>query len=360
MSAMMKRRRMPKGCTIDGVKMREDCGLNIEKLTLPLPEPKTDTESPAGVDGVIDYSEVDGDVCFENRKIKIEFGVSPEDRWKFAYALDKYDLLSMLNGRRSKVIFDDDPDFYYEGRLRVTSYTPYAIVPKITVEMDAYPFKRDVLKQHLQFRVPYALYLKSSDFTFDSSKSTAQYRNEWSANAGPYHADNEPGFIVRGEEGEVSAWRLNIDPDKHYAFYIQQYRLVKEYGGYFEVRSPFWQKLDPSNFRNAMGYVYIVFVCEMVVNYRWYGALLIPLDDDTRVTIENGRERVIPQLSVPTDSLMVYNGKVIPLEAYGSWQEVLDARLTAGRSSAWFAVPALQSDGDYGTLIVMEYRRGML
>jgi hypothetical protein len=356
---MMKRRRMPKGCTIDGVKMREDCGLTIEKLTLPLPEPKTDTESPAGVDGVIDYSEVDGDVCFENREIKIEFGVSPEDRWKFAYALDKYDLLSMLNGRRSKVIFEDDPDFYYEGRLRVTSYTPYAIMPKIVVEMDAHPFKRELLKQHMQFQIPYTIYLKSSDFSLDNSRTTAQYTNEWNAHAGPYQEDNEPGFIIRGEEGQVSAWRLNVDPTKNYAFFIQQYRQVKEYGGYFEVRSAFWKKLDPSNFRSGTGYVYIVFVCEMQVDYRWYGAVLIPLEADAGITIENGRERVIPQLSAPVECLMVYNGKVILIEPEGSWQEILDTRLTAGRSTAWFAVPALQADGDHAGLIVMEYRRGL-
>jgi len=46
-----------------------------------------------------------------------------------------------LHGKKMRIILDDDPHFYYVGRLHVSKFTNERNIGKITIEADCEPYK---------------------------------------------------------------------------------------------------------------------------------------------------------------------------------------------------------------------------
>ena len=84
------------------------------------PKPKTVYVNLPEADGQIDLSEaLTGDIAFESRAITCTFTVlEARTRWASLYS----EVLDYLQGRRIKVVFDDDHVYYYEGRFQVDQW----------------------------------------------------------------------------------------------------------------------------------------------------------------------------------------------------------------------------------------------
>lgn len=280
---------MPKSCVISGIygndthhsfDTRDELGLMIEELTIELPKVKTEISSPYGMHGSIDSSEyrtgfkgdsaVKSQIFYESRKIKIKFGV--EDREKYYYALDNYDLKHMLHGSNREITFSDDPDYYYFGRMTVTSWDQYAIIPHITVEMLAHPFKREQFRDQYRHEVTnnnWIVGVTNDMVSLDSTRTTATTNTFSQSN----------GFSVRGTPGQISVWRIEIPQTGLMVWTLRRLTDIR-YGGRWELRSPNWTVIDPVAFDlrggvRSAGYFYIVFYCDYEVTYRWDRAIII-------------------------------------------------------------------------------------
>lgn len=93
----------------------------------------------AGADGSLDLTEaLTGRANFENRDAKFEFTVVDRERWDYTYAR----LMNTLHGNVMRVVLDEDPNWYYEGRIQVDSFSTSKHTATITVTGFLNPYKK--------------------------------------------------------------------------------------------------------------------------------------------------------------------------------------------------------------------------
>ena len=103
------------------------------------PIPKTNIIDIPGSDNVIDLTEsLTGQVHYERRKITGVFVISGDpEKQNNVYT----DVLNHLQGQRMKIVLDNDPEYYYTGRVQVKKWEPGQFYAKITIEADVDPYK---------------------------------------------------------------------------------------------------------------------------------------------------------------------------------------------------------------------------
>lgn len=111
------------------------------------PPVKTKTVDIPGGDGLIDLTEsLTGYPTYNNRTGSIEFIVVNDFNWQNPNHEEWYktysDIMSYVHGCSLKMILDDDPEYYYEGRFSVDSWKSDKNNSKITLKYDVGPFKR--------------------------------------------------------------------------------------------------------------------------------------------------------------------------------------------------------------------------
>lgn len=120
----------------------DDFGIYLTSKTINPPEPQTNTTSVPLRDGSIDLTEsLTNDVKYNDRKIDMTFSVvHPMEQWS-----DKVsEIENFLHGKRMKVVFDDDANFYYIGRLKVNEWSSQKSIGKLVIECVADPYKYDI------------------------------------------------------------------------------------------------------------------------------------------------------------------------------------------------------------------------
>lgn len=142
------------GVTFGSKHSFKDWGLILKsRPEISPPKPKVTYIDIPEADGQLDLTEsLTGNVVYENRIIKCEFNViDGRNRWSTIYS----DILDFLHGQRIKVIFDEDPAFYYIGRLQVDEWKSDKKTSVITISGDVEPYK-------------YELFSSTEDWVWDS------------------------------------------------------------------------------------------------------------------------------------------------------------------------------------------------
>lgn len=103
------------------------------------PVPKTKLIPVPGSDAVIDLTEsLTGQVHYEPRTIKFEFWmISQRSQWPALYS----DIMNTLHGKRIRIIMDDDPNFYYIGRVSVDGMEAEKKTAALTMTATVEPYK---------------------------------------------------------------------------------------------------------------------------------------------------------------------------------------------------------------------------
>ena len=132
---------MAKGTDFGGVHSSRDLHLIQQKVEVQPAEPKLNLIDIPGADGSKDLSEVPaGRMTYKDRKISWTFALYPGENWA-----DKHRQVSAaLNGKRCSITLDEDPGYYYNGRVVVKQYTRDRLLRQITVEATCQPY---MLKQ---------------------------------------------------------------------------------------------------------------------------------------------------------------------------------------------------------------------
>ena len=111
----------------------EDFGLIMITHEISPPEPKVYRVNLDGADGDIDMTEWAGDVKYNTRTVSIAFRDMQETVYRH--------LLNFLLGRRVKIMFSEDPEFYFYGRCEYPDMTRESRVSDVTLDFVCEPYR---------------------------------------------------------------------------------------------------------------------------------------------------------------------------------------------------------------------------
>lgn len=103
------------------------------------PEPKTKLIEVPGTDTVIDLTEsLTSGVKYGLREAEFQFYLfGDRKKWKETYS----SILNSLHGKRLKIVIDDDPNWYYIGRVSVGELDADKAVAGLTITAQVEPYK---------------------------------------------------------------------------------------------------------------------------------------------------------------------------------------------------------------------------
>lgn len=108
------------------------------KVEIQPAKPKLNFIDVPGADGAKDFSEYPaGRVVYETRELTWTFKLYPGENWAAKYT----EVCSALHGKSLRITLDDDPDYYYQGRVYVDQYTTDSILHTVTVVAICQPYK---------------------------------------------------------------------------------------------------------------------------------------------------------------------------------------------------------------------------
>lgn len=128
----------------------DDFQLILTSHTIGAADAKTETVNIEGMDGVLDLTEYFGDINFKNRKLTFEFSSMIDSKYfpELYSAIQNY-----FNGRRMRILIDNDPYYYYMGRVSVDDWKSNKAIGKITINVDAEPYKYKINKTIITYDV---------------------------------------------------------------------------------------------------------------------------------------------------------------------------------------------------------------
>lgn len=117
--------------------MFEEFGLFMTDREIGAAEPNLYKQTVPGKNGDLDYTSFFGDITFKNRIIKITLSNKSDINTQEL----KYSLEMLFNGQEVNLIFSDDEENYYKGRLTFESNDDDTKIYDLKMKLDAYPFK---------------------------------------------------------------------------------------------------------------------------------------------------------------------------------------------------------------------------
>lgn len=129
------------GVRFGNVHSADDLGLALCSMEITPPEPKVYRISVAAADGDIDITGAmtDGDVKYERRILTLEFAMLGDNRDIHS----KYsEVMNAIHGREfDEIVFDDDGNYYYTGRVSAVALSNEPLKGTITVQCVVDPYK---------------------------------------------------------------------------------------------------------------------------------------------------------------------------------------------------------------------------
>ena len=120
--------------------MYKDFGMILAKADRGNPEPKAIYIDVPLRDGSIDATNsLSDEVYYNDREMELQFLCLTEDKASKITEVSNY-----LNGSRKDIIFPDDPNFKYIGRISVSKWETDKHAGRLVLEIVADPYKYDI------------------------------------------------------------------------------------------------------------------------------------------------------------------------------------------------------------------------
>lgn len=116
-----------------------DLRLILGTKTIGTPSPKTETIDIPGGDGVLDLTEFFGETKYNNRTLTFEFSTMvPRAEFMTVFSA----VQNALHGKRMQITLDEDPGWYYTGRISVSEWKAEKNIGKLSIDCDCEPYKK--------------------------------------------------------------------------------------------------------------------------------------------------------------------------------------------------------------------------
>ena len=127
-----------KGIKFGNYHSYNDFSLILSQKTIGAPSPKVEAIEIPGGDGVLDLTDFFGEVKYNNRNLSFDFStIIPQ-----ADFLDLFSQIqNAIHGQKMQIVLDDDPGWYYIGRVTVPEWKTEKSIGKITIDCDCEPYK---------------------------------------------------------------------------------------------------------------------------------------------------------------------------------------------------------------------------
>lgn len=127
------------GVKFDTKHSYDDLDLILSSKTIGSPSVKITTVDIPGADGVLDFTEFFGEPKYNNRTLTFEF--RSIKAFSAQLAQDS-SVKNALHGKKMKIVLDDDPNYYFYGRVSVGDWESENNIGKVTITCDCDPYKR--------------------------------------------------------------------------------------------------------------------------------------------------------------------------------------------------------------------------
>ena len=118
-----------------------DFSLILSEKTIGSPSPKTETIDIPGGDGVLDLTEFFGEVRYNNRPLEFVFSTKvPQSEFLALFSR----VQNALHGQKMRIVLDDDPEWFYVGRITVSEWKANKAIGKLTIDCDCEPYKTKI------------------------------------------------------------------------------------------------------------------------------------------------------------------------------------------------------------------------
>ena len=132
-----------KGITFGQFHSFNDFHLILKPKEMASPAVKVRKIDIEGADSSLDYTDYFGEPKFEDVTHKFEFSTTvPPSEFLSLYSQIK----NAIHGKKMRIILDDDPLFYYLGRVSVQPFTTDRNIGLVSIECDCEPYKMKLQK----------------------------------------------------------------------------------------------------------------------------------------------------------------------------------------------------------------------
>ena len=131
------------GVTFEGIHSYRDWKLITKARPIISPAlPKTKYIDIPEADGVLDLTEsLTGNISYKTRTVTLEFTViEARKNWFTIYSK----IQNFLQGKRIKIVLDEDPAYYYEGRFQVNDWLSDKKTSTIVITGEVDPYKMEI------------------------------------------------------------------------------------------------------------------------------------------------------------------------------------------------------------------------
>jgi phage-related protein len=127
-----------KGITFGNLHSYDDLKLILTSKEIGSPAVKERKIDIEGADSSLDLTDFFGEAKYEDVTHKFEFStIVPQTHFLSLFS----NIKNALHGKKMRIILDDDPLFYYLGRVKVSSFTNAKSVGMVSVECTCEPYK---------------------------------------------------------------------------------------------------------------------------------------------------------------------------------------------------------------------------
>lgn len=130
-----------KGIRFGNYHSYNDLRLILTKKEVGSPAVKETKIEIEGADSYLDLTDFFGEPKYQNVNHKFDFSTIEKNSLSLFSTIK-----NTLHGKKVRIILDDDPAFYYVGRLSVSGFTSEKGIGSLTIEADCEPYKYKTVK----------------------------------------------------------------------------------------------------------------------------------------------------------------------------------------------------------------------
>lgn len=321
------------GVTINGLHSLDDYGIWLQPKSIPVPEPKLSTVSVPGADGELDLSTAltDGNMRFENREFELDFAVIGDSADALIAAF-----MADVHGRTLPFSFDDDPEHVWRGRWAVSDREDFHGYTVLSCAVSAEPYRYEaeptIVRKTVRLKNAAIRVLGNSSrfgtFSYHCIVQLVHDDSTINVTSGAVAFNGAPKTVTREATYGTVSITLSVEPSvlgEYTVFYLDI-----DGAGVYEPTAFTWEYSTDGG-------------------QTWLASSATKVGDEGTVVLENGRQWVIPTITVSEDMSVTFRNKTYQL--YTGEQQISDIVLRDGENTMVFT--------GTGT-VEIEYTKGVL